>query len=73
MCVFCCFPPPLNSKCTVVLCVVIQYFLGSYTVLQDGGDGGVASPEAGWLEMLKGGVGDRGETQRGARHPRDVI
>lgn len=42
-------------------------------MLQDGRDGGVAPPEARWLEGLEGGVGDRGEAQRGARHPRDVI
>lgn len=42
-------------------------------MLQDGGDGRVASPESGWLEGLEGGVGDGGETQRRARHARDVI
>lgn len=42
-------------------------------MLQDGGDGGVASPEARRLEGLEGGVGDRGEAQRSAHHPRNVI
>lgn len=42
-------------------------------MLQDGGDRGVASPEARRLEGLEGGVGDGGEAQRGARHPGDVI
>jgi len=42
-------------------------------LLQDGGDGGAASPEASRLEGLEGGVGDGGEAQRGARHPGDII
>jgi len=42
-------------------------------MLQDGGDGGAASPEARRLKGLKGGVGDGGEAQRSARHPRDII
>lgn len=42
-------------------------------MLQDGGNGGVTSPKARRLEGLKGGVGDGGETQRGARHPGDII
>lgn len=42
-------------------------------MLQDGRDGGVASPEARRLKGLEGGVGDGGEAQRGARHPGDVI
>ena len=42
-------------------------------MLQDGGDGGVTSPEARRLKGLEGGVGDGGEPQRGTRHPRDII
>lgn len=42
-------------------------------MLQDGGNGGVTSPESRRLEGLKGGVGDGGEAQRGARHPGDII
>lgn len=42
-------------------------------MLQDGGDGGVASPESRRLEGLEGGIGDGGEAQRCARHPGDVI
>lgn len=42
-------------------------------MLQDGGNGGVASPEARRFEGFKGGVGDWGEAQRGARHPGDII
>lgn len=42
-------------------------------MLQDGGNGGVASPEARWFKWLKGGVGDGGEAQWGACHPGDVI
>lgn len=41
--------------------------------LQDGGDGGVASPESGRLKGLEGGVGDGGEAQRRARHPGDIV
>lgn len=42
-------------------------------MLQDGGNGGVTSPEARRLERLEGRVGDGGETQRGTRHPGDII
>ena len=42
-------------------------------MLQDGGNGGVTSPEARRLEGLKGGVGDGGEAQWGARHSGDII
>lgn len=41
--------------------------------LQDGGNGGVTSPESRRLEGLEGGVGDGGEAQRGARHSGDII
>ena len=43
------------------------------TILQDGRDGGVTSPESRRLKGLEGGVGDGGEPQRCARHPRDVV
>lgn len=42
-------------------------------MLQDGGNGGMASPESRRLKGLEGGVGDGGETQRCARHPGDII
>lgn len=42
-------------------------------MLQDGGNGGVASPESRRLKGLEGGVGDGGEAQRCARHPGDII
>lgn len=42
-------------------------------MLQDGGNGGVTSPESRRLEGLEGGVGDGSEAQRCARHPGDVI
>lgn len=42
-------------------------------MLQDGGNGGVTSPESRRLEGLEGGVGDGGEAQRGARHSGDII
>lgn len=42
-------------------------------MLQDGGNGGAASPEARLLEGLESGVGDGGEAERGARHPGDII
>lgn len=43
------------------------------TILQDGRDGGVTSPESRRLKGLKGGVGDGGEPQRRARHPGDIV
>lgn len=55
----------------IVYCCCCYCFL--LTMLQDGRDRGVASPEARRLKGLKGGVGDGGEAQRGARHPGDVI
>lgn len=33
----------------------------------------MTSPESRRLEGLEGGVGNGGEAQRGARHPRDII
>lgn len=42
-------------------------------MLQNGGNRGVAPPESWWLEGFEGGVGDRGEAQWRARHPRDII
>lgn len=50
---------------------VVRVFVSA--MLQDGGNGGVTSPESRRLEGLKGGVGDGGEAQRGARHPGDII
>lgn len=44
-----------------------------FSILQDGRDGGVASPESRRLKGLKGGVGDGGEPQRRARHPGDIV
>lgn len=61
----------LKKKINFALAIVVDFLL--VAMLQDGGDGGVASPEARRLEGLKGGVGDGGEAQRGSRHPRDVI
>lgn len=49
------------------------YFPFFSSILQDGRDGGVASPESRRLKGLKGGVGDGGEPQRRARHPRDIV
>lgn len=67
-CLFCTF---LRKKLNFIVAVVVDFLL--FAMLQDGRDGGVASPEARRLEGLKGGVGDGGEAQRGACHPRDVI
>lgn len=51
--------PHVTQEKKIVLAVIVDLLL--VAMLQDGRDGGVASPETRRLEGLKGGVGDGGE------------
>ncbi len=68
---FSCSPQKKENK----FCCCCWHFVvcSLLALLQDGGNGWVTSPEARWLKGLEGGVGDWGEAQRSACHPRDII
>lgn len=68
--------PKNESKTDLELLLLLLIFVVACpptATLQDGGNGGVTSPESRRLERLEGGVGDGGEAQRCTRHPGDII
>lgn len=65
--------PPKHSILYFCCCWHLSVCVCLLAMLQDGGNGGAASPEARLLEGLESGVGDGGEAERGARHPGDII